>query len=254
MWYYQSHSLLWISNLFMLLGAINFGLHFRVISKGYITHYWQDEETRTFLLIVLGLSVGLALFLVNQDVYSAFPESFSFSAFHIISFITSTGFGAGDFVHWPAAAAFLLVFAGYLGGCAGSTAGGNKIIRNLLTVKMIGLNFKQLLHPHGVFAIKYQEHPVNSDVRNAVMSFMFFAAGASMVLTLLLMACGLDYWSAFTAVAACVNVLGPGFGELGANFDPVSDIGTWLLSGTMILGRLEYFTVLALFSPVFWRG
>jgi trk system potassium uptake protein TrkH len=254
MWYYESHLLLWISNLFMLLGAINFGLHFRVVSKGQVKGYWQDEEARAFLIIVLSLSLGLALFLLKTDVYSALPESFSFSAFHIISFITSTGFGAADFGHWPAAAAFLLVFAGYLGGCAGSTAGGNKIIRIVLTLKMIGMNFKQLMHPHGVFTIKYQGHPVNSDVRDAVMSFMFFAAGASMLITLLLMSTGLDYWSAFTAVAACVNVLGPGFGEVGSNFEPITDAGTWLLSGTMILGRLEYFTVLALFSPAFWRS
>lgn len=253
MWHYQSHTLLWISNLFMLLGAINFGLHFRIFYRRNIGIYQEDEETRVFIFVVLFLSLVLAVYLHATSEYSRLDESISFSTFHIISFITSTGYGAASYTDWPAAATFLLIFSGYLGGCAGSTAGGNKIIRNILTIKIIGNNFKQMLHPAGVFPIKYQGRKVSPDVLGAVMAFMFFAAASSMALTMLLVATGLDFWSAFTAVAACVNVLGPGFGSVGSNFAPVSDMGTWILSGTMILGRLEYFTVFALFTSVFWR-
>jgi trk system potassium uptake protein TrkH len=253
MWHFESHSLLMISNVFMLLGAINFGLHFKVMYKRNLKGYVQDEETRVFIKIVVTLSLLLATYLFFTSIYTNAFESISFSLFHIISFITSTGFGAADVNHWPLAAGFLLVFTGYLGGCAGSTAGGNKIIRNIITLKIINHQIKQLAHPRSLFQIKYQDQLVSSDVRGAVMAFMSFAAGTSFVLTLMLMATGLDFWSAFSAVAACVNVLGPGFGQVGSNFAPVNDAGTWILSGAMILGRLEYFTVFALLSIRFWR-
>ncbi|MFC3034389.1 TrkH family potassium uptake protein [Pseudoalteromonas fenneropenaei] len=254
MWHYQSHTLLWISNVFMLLGAINFGLHFRVAQQRSPKGYYQDEETRVFLSIVLFISLLLGYFLLKTSVYEHTLESLSFATFHVISFITSTGFGAASFTDWPTAAGFLLIFTGYLGGCAGSTAGGNKIIRNIITAKVINKNLKQLVHPRAILTIKYQGRAVTEDVRYAVMAFMSFAAASSLILTLLLMATGLDFWSAFSAVAACVNVLGPGFGQVGANFAPVSDLGTWILSAAMLLGRLEYFTVFVLFSRPFWRG
>jgi trk system potassium uptake protein len=167
--------------------------------------------------------------------------------------MTSTGFGAADLSIWPHATAMFLVFCGYLGGCAGSTAGGNKIIRNVITFKVMRNEMRQMLHPHGVLTLRYQKKPVDDEVKNAVMAFMSIAAATTFTITLILMATGLDFWSSFTAVAACINVLGPGFDQVGSNFTPVSDTGTWILSFTMILGRLEYFTVLALFFPTFWR-
>ncbi|EWS96449.1 potassium transporter [Pseudoalteromonas sp. SCSIO_11900] len=253
MWYYQSHLLLWISNLFMIAGAVNFGLHFRVAHKRSIRGYYDDEETRYFIYIIMVLTALLTSLLLLKDTYTNTLEAFSFSMFHIISFITSTGFGAAGYTDWPPVAGFLLVFVGYLGGCAGSTAGGNKIIRNIIVAKIINLNIKQTIHPRAIFTIKYQGISVTEDIRHAIMAFMTFAAGSSLLFTLLLMATGLDFWSAFTAVAACVNVLGPGFGEVGSNFQPVTDTGTLILSIAMIVGRLEYFTVFALFTRTFWQ-
>ncbi|HEA16638.1 MAG TPA: potassium transporter [Pseudoalteromonas prydzensis] len=253
MWFYQSHLLLWISNLFMIAGAINFGLHFRVAYKKSIGSYYNDEETRYFIYIILFLSVLVAALLLLNETYTNTLEAFSFATFHIVSFITSTGYGSASFTEWPAVTGTILVIAGYLGGCAGSTAGGNKIIRNVIVAKIINKNIKQLLHPRAIFTIKYQDIPVKDDILHAIMAFMTFAATSSLLFTLMLMATGLDFWSAFTAVAACVNVLGPGFGEVGANFQPVSDTGTWILSVAMIVGRLEYFTVFALFTHSFWK-
>jgi trk system potassium uptake protein TrkH len=109
------------------------------------------------------------------------------------------------------------------------------------------------VHPKGVFVLKYQGREVDDRVLNAVLAFMSLAAFTTIMVTLILMATGLDFWSSLSAVAACINVLGPAFGELSSNFQPVSDTGTWMLSAAMILGRLEYFTVLALFMPSFWR-
>ncbi|MDG9671868.1 potassium transporter [Hahella sp. CR1] len=253
MGYFQSHLILAVSDVFMLLGAISFALHFKVFRARNPFVYLKDEETRTFLLIVAGLSLLLCIMLLKAQKYHDPFTALSDSAFHLVSFITSTGFGAASFTDWPEATAMLLVFAGYLGGCAGSTAGGNKIIRNIISIKSISLEFKRIVHPRGVFVMKYQGRSVGSDVTSATAAFMSFAAGSTLILTLALMATGLEFWSSFTAVAACLNVLGPAFAELGSNFAPVSDTGTWVLSFGMILGRLEYFTLLAIFLPHFWR-
>lgn len=252
MWFFKSHLILFVSNIFMLLGAISFALHFRVMHATSPFLYWRDEETRVFICLVGGLIVVLTIMLVMGDRYPL-AEGLSFAAFHVISFITSTGFGAADLSTWPEVTGFFLVFCAYLGGCAGSTAGGNKIIRDIITFKAIRRELFQCVHPKAILPLRFQGKPVDERVSHAVMAFMSVAAGSSLIFTLLLMMTGLDFWSAFTAVAACINVLGPGFGEVGSNFIPVSDIGIWMLNVAMVLGRLEYFTILAMLTPSFWR-
>jgi len=242
------------ADIFMLVGAIAFGIHFQFARKLSFDVYTKDEETRTFLLIVLALSLTLFAILFHSNVHQHLSDNLSQSIFHIISFITSTGFAADTFTSWPAQTGFLLLFTSYLGGCAGSTAGGNKIIRNILSVKIIALQIKRLIHPHGVFNVRYNGRSVDTSVLSATMAFMTIAASMSMLITLAIMATGLDFWTSLSAVAACLNVLGPAFGELGNNFQPASDTATWILSATMILGRLEYFTVLVLFASNFWRN
>ncbi len=251
--YYNNPYILVVSDIFMLLGAISFALHFRAYRARSIRTYWQDEETRVFIKLVMVLSLVVMAALLANNTYQDFITTLNESTFHLISFITSTGYGAGDFTHWPLFVVFLLVVAGYIGGCAGSTAGGNKIIRDILTIKILGRELKRLAHPNGVFTLKYLKQPVDDTVLEATIAYMSLTALASVVLTLMLMISGLEFWSSLTAVAACINVLGPAFGELGNNFQPVSDFGTWVLSFAMILGRLEYFTVLVLFMPSFWR-
>ncbi len=253
MGYFQNPVILIVSDLFMLLGAVSFALHFRVLRARNAGIYWHDEETRVFLLLVIFLSLLIAAMLMENGIYAEGPTAFNQAAFHLVSFITSTGYGAAGFTEWPNAVIFLLVFSSYLGGCAGSTAGGNKFIRNILSIKLIVLEMKRLIHPRGFFAVKYQGKPVEVSVLSATVAFMSVAAFSSMALTLALMVSGLDFWTSFTAVAACLNVLGPAFGQLGSNFEPANDASTWILCGAMILGRLEYFTVLALFAPKFWR-
>lgn len=251
--YFNSPLIMLVAELFMLLGAISFALHFKAMKAQRIGFYWRDEETRTFLLVVVVLSLLIAGDLWRNQLYDNPLDAVNQAAFHLISFITSTGYGAGNYTEWPLTIALVLVVAGYLGGCAGSTSGGNKIIRNILAVKLIGLELKRLIHPRGIFNVKYQGQPVGAPILSATIAFMSIAAFSSVVVSLLLMLTGLDFWTALTAAAACLNVLGPGFGSVGNNFIPVSDAGTWVLSGAMILGRLEYFTVIALFLPRFWQ-
>lgn len=132
--------------------------------------------------------------------------------------------------------------------------GGNKVIRDIITFKVVRQQLFLLVHPHAVKTIRYHQQTVSHTIVSAVLAFMTIAAATTLVFTVLLMATGLDFWSSFTAVSACINVLGPGFGEVGSNFIVVSDTGIWLLNLAMLLGRLEYFTLIALLLPTFWRG
>ncbi|EKF9451629.1 TPA: TrkH family potassium uptake protein [Vibrio cholerae] len=255
MWHFESHLILMLSNIFMMLGAISFGLHFRVFRNGFagLRLYASDEESRVFILTAIALSVILGWYIFSHSAYEDFLTSLSFAMFSVVSFMTSTGFGAADLSSWPAASALFLVFCAYLGGCSGSTAGGNKFVRNIITFKVIRREIRQLTYPRAILPIRYQGRVVAPDVTNSVMAFMSLAALTTVVFTLLMMSTGLDFWSSFTAVVACINVLGPGFGAVASNFQPVSDPGIWILNLAMILGRLEYFTVLAMLLPHFWK-
>ncbi|EGR4107029.1 potassium transporter [Vibrio cholerae] len=255
MWHFESHLILMLSNIFMMLGAISFGLHFRVFRNGFagLRLYASDEESRVFILTAIALSVILGWYIFSHSAYEDFLTSLSFAMFSVVSFMTSTGFGAADLGSWPSASALFLVFCAYLGGCSGSTAGGNKFVRDIITFKVIRREIRQLTYPRAILPIRYQSRVVAPDVTNSVMAFMSLAALTTVVFTLLMMSTGLDFWSSFTAVVACINVLGPGFGAVASNFQPVSDPGIWILNLAMILGRLEYFTVLAMLLPHFWK-
>ena len=241
------------ANIFMILGAINFGLHFRFGLGFKPKIYKKDEETRFFLWLIAGFTLLLFFILMIDGVFSSWSDGLLTSLFHLIAFMTSTGFGADDYTQWPEAAAFLLIVAAFMGGCSGSTAGGNKIIRMLLTFKLIRHQFRVLIHPKVVSTIRYNGRAVAPEVLSATMAFIAFVAATSLFMTLLLMATGLDFWSAFSAVAACLNVCGPGFGALGNNFQPVTDTVTWILTVAMLLGRLEFFTIVVLLMPSFWK-
>lgn len=253
MGYFNSHLILGIANIFMILGSINFAIHFQVVYGRQVKGYWQDQETRYFMGFLIVFALSLSSYLYNSKVYGSGWEALSQATFHTVSFMTSTGFGATDLTAWPLATAAVLVIASYLGGCAGSTAGGNKMVRNVLTLKIIRQQLMKAIHPKAIVNVRYQGQTVSSDVLMAVMTFMVLVGLSTMLLTLLMMFTGLDFFTAFTAVSACLNVLGPGFGDVASNFIVVSDTGSWILVAAMILGRLEYFTVLAILLPKFWR-
>lgn len=241
------------ADIFMLLGATSFSLHFRFSRSLDFKVYTEDQEINVFTSIIIFLSIVLTLIIISNGDSEHLLDTFQHAVFILISFITSTGFGAHEFNNWPAATGLILIFSGFLGGCAGSTAGGNKIIRNILAFKIIAKQIKSLIHSYGKFSIHYNGKKVDDDVLSATMAFITFSAFISIILTLTLMLTGLSFWGAFSAVSACINVLGPAFGELGNNFQPVNDFGTWVLSLTMLLGRLEFFTILVIFSRYFWR-
>lgn len=251
--YFHSRWIELNADFFMLVGAISFGIHFQSIRKLKADVYIKDEETRAFLLIVLALSIILFIMLAIRSSSDGVPDNIFQSIFHIISFITSTGFATDNFTSWPAQTALLLIFAGYLGGCAGSTAGGNKIIRAILSLKIVFKQMEQQIHTRRLVTIRFNNQTVDEPILSSTMAFMTIAAAVTLILTLAEMATGLDFWTSFSAVAACINVLGPAFGELGSNFQPATDTATWIFSVSMVLGRLEYLTILVLFTKGFWQ-
>jgi trk system potassium uptake protein TrkH len=252
--YYDSYAIEVVADLFMLISALSFGLHFRFLRGWDLNLYWNDEETRWYLMIIAGSIIAMMVYLRSADVCDTWLESLRFAAFEVIAYMTSTGFAATDVPSWPPAAIVFLIILAYIGGCAGSTAGGSKVVRICIAIKSVLLDMKRLLHPNAVFTLKYNGQSITSTITSAVSAFLLFNIVITVILTCLLMATGLDFLTAMSAVAACLNVLGPAVGELGANYQPVNDVGTWILTVAMVMGRLDLFTIIVLFFPSYWRG
>lgn len=251
--YFESATIELIAVIFMLLGAINFAAHFTVVREHSLRRYWLDVEVRTFLLVVGVLVVVIAAVLMLEGAYATIWESLRYSLFQVGSVITSTGFTTTDFSVWPLFVPVLLIFSSFVGGCAGSTAGGMKIVRFLILVKQGRRNVFQLIHPAAVRPIKLGERVLSTDVADAVWGFFALYVVVFSVMMLAVMATGIDHVTAFSAVATCINNLGPGLGDVASNFTQVNSTAMWLLTASMLLGRLEIFTLLVLLSPAFWR-
>lgn len=251
--YFQSPGLEMIANVFMLLAAMNFAVHFVAWRRRSLRIYRRDYETVGFLLIAAGITVVVSVTLWWQAVYPDLLTAFRYGAFQTISILTSTGFTTAAFAEWPSFLPALLIYISFIGGCAGSTAGGMKVVRVLLLVKQALREIGRMIHPHSVMLVKIGERPMRESVISAVWGFFFLYVFSTTTLTLLLIATGLDVLTAYSAVAACLNVLGPGLGAVASNFSGVSDTAAWILTVAMLLGRLEIFTLFVLLTPAFWR-
>jgi len=174
--------------------------------------------------------------------------------FQAVSIGTTAGFTTTDYQSWPSFLPVLLLFSSFIGGCAGSTGGGIKVIRILMLFKQGSRELKRLIHPSGIFPIKIGRKPLPDRVIDAVWGFFAAYVVVFTIMLLLLMASGLDQITAFSAVAACLNNLGPGLGDVSAHYGDINDFSKWVLCMAMLLGRLEIFTLLVLFTPAFWRS
>ena len=250
--YYNSPAIESICIVFMLLSGINFSLHFTTWRYRSLSHYWHDPECRSYLLILLGLVLVTTAILIIHQYYSPL-SALRFAAFQAVSIATTTGFSVTDFAAWPSVLPFLLLYASFAGACAGSTGGGMKIIRVLLVFKQGIREIKRLLHTHGVFPVKLGQRAVSDRVIEAVWGFCSVYVFTFAVLLLLLLGTGMDFITAFSALTACMNNLGPGLGDVTAHYGNLSATVKWLLSFAMLLGRLEVFTLLVLLTPMFWR-
>lgn len=238
---------------FMLAGGINFAVHFAAVRGRNPYRYWRDPEVRTFLSVTVVLILIVAAVLWTQHTYASVLEALRYSAFQVVSVITSTGFTTADFSTWPLFTPVLLIFSSFMGGCAGSTAGGMKTIRFLVLAKQGWRNVFHLIHPAGVRPIKVGGRVLQARVADAVWGFFAVYVAVFSVLMLLVMGTGLDHVTAFGAVATCINNMGPGLGEVAVNFAGVNAAAKWLLTLSMLLGRLEIFTLLVVLTPAFWR-
>ncbi|NOZ09559.1 MAG: potassium transporter [Gammaproteobacteria bacterium] len=252
--YFDSAVIDTIAMVFMLLAGINFALHFLSWRTRNPLHYFRDPEVRgyfTLLLVTSGLSIA---YLTVTESFGGPAETLRHGAFQVISVVTSTGFSTTGFDWWPSFLPIMLLMASCIGGCAGSTSGGIKVVRAMLLYKQGKREMMRLVHPMALFPVKLGGKPVSNHVIDAVWGFFALYVLCFVVLLLALSATGANLETAFSAVAANLNNLGPGLGDVANNYSSVSDAGKWILSFAMLMGRLELFTLLVLLTPTFWRG
>jgi len=237
---------------FMLFSGINFGLHFLVLNRRNPLLYFRDPEVRAYVFMLAVVSLIVVGVLAADDATSAAP--IREGIFQAVSIATTTGYTTSDFSSWPSVAPIILLLAAFAGGCAGSTAGGIKIHRVLLIWKQGAREINRLIHPNGVFPIKLGDQKVPDRVMEAVWGFFSMYVIVFLVcVSLMMMMSDIDFLTAFSAVGASLNNLGPGLGEVALSYGGLPDQDKWLLMFVMLLGRLEIFTLLVLVSPAFWR-
>ena len=251
--YFDSGLIDLIAVFFMFVAGINFSLHFFAWRYVSVKHYFQDQEFRAYSVILLVLSgvVISSLFFHRGFVNPA--DTVLDGLFQSVSIATTTGFTTENFALWPAALPVLLIFASFIGGSAGSTAGGIKVIRWLLVYKQGVREIARLIHPSAEIPVKLGNKAVSSRVVEAVWGFFSVYIIVFGAMMLAMMSTGLDQVTAFSAVAATLNNLGPGLGGVASGFMDLSDTAKWISVAGMLLGRLEIFTLLVLITPTFWR-
>lgn len=251
--YFDSVSIEVIAEVFMVLGAINFAVHFLVWRERSLAPYWANTEVRVFVSIVLGSILVTTLILAQASTTGSWSEALRHSAFQAVSFITSTGFFSQDYSVWPPAAVLFLFYIACIGGCGGSTCGGLKMMRVILLVKQSVREMKWLLHPHATIVLRIEKQVISARARFAVWGFFSLYVVTGAALMLLLSADGLDQLTAFSIAVTTLNNTGPGLGLVAANFAGLSDYAKVVSILGMLLGRLELFTLLIVLSPAFWR-
>ena len=250
--YFNSPAIMLIACLYMMIAGINFALHFYALRQSSYRHYVRDSESRFFAYTILGAAVIVVTYLILNSTYSI-DEGLLHGLFQTISIATTAGFATTDFAAWPSFLPFMLIMLSFMGGCGGSTGGGMKAVRVMLMAKQGVRELSQLIHPNAVIPLKVGNRRVEAKVVSAVWSFFAVYVFAFILILFLLMATGLDYVTAFSAVVASMNNLGPGLGEVASNYGSISAPAKWILCFSMLLGRLEVFTLIVLFTPAFWR-
>ncbi|WCN07420.1 TrkH family potassium uptake protein [Marinomonas mediterranea] len=250
--YYNSVAIEVVCSLFMFISAINFGLHFYAWRNQSVLHYLKDPEARFFIFILFCTVTLTTLGLTLTATYD-WDLAFRYAVFESISIATTAGFGTSDFSAWPHFLPFLLIVTSFAGGCASSTGGGMKVMRILLILKQGVREIQRLVHPSAVIPIKVGGKAIPERVVSAVWGFFSAYLIVYVILMIGLMATGIDQVTAWSAVAATLNNLGPGLGDVSANFAGINDPAKWMLCFSMLLGRLEVFTLLVLFTPMFWQ-
>ena len=251
--FYDSVAIETVAMIFMLIASANFSLHFIAWRNKSVLPYLRDSEYRFFLFILTLIAIIVVASLVSQNLYDSGAAALRQGLFHLISVVTTTGFTSSGFAWWPGALPVLLILLSFMGGCAGSTAGGMKVMRIQMMYKQGRKEIIRLVHPNAVLSIKTGGQVIDDKVISTVTAFFSMYIFSYALTGFALSAAGLDWITAFSAAAACLNNLGPGLAGVADNYASINDTAKWILSFAMLLGRLELFTLLVLFTTTFWR-
>ncbi|CAM3742589.1 Trk system potassium transporter TrkH [Rahnella bruchi] len=251
--YFHSGTINTIVAVFLLISGCNYGLHFAVLSGRNLKVYWRDPEFRMFIGVQFTLVVICTVILWIHNTYGSGLETLNQAFFQVVSMATTAGYTTDSISKWPLFLPLLLLCSAFIGGCAGSTGGGLKVIRILLLYLQGSRELKRLVHPNAVYTIKLGNRALPERIIEAVWGFFSAYALVFIISMLAIVATGVDNFSAFAAVTATLNNLGPGLGVVADNFASMNSVAKWILIVTMLFGRLEVFTLLVLFTPTFWR-
>ena len=247
--YFDSLSIEIVCIVFMLLSAMSFAVHYSALYRKQVLKYFYDPELRFFISLLIVILSLVCLSLISNNIEDPIRNGI----FQTVSILTTTGFLTEEYSSWPTYVSFMLLVGAFVGACSGSVGGGIKSWRILIMLKHAYKQIFKIIHPDSINTIKLGKKVVDSNVSEAVWGFFSIYIISFMVLFLLVLATGLDFISAFSAVGACLNNLGPGLGEIASNYASVPTATKLILCFAMILGRLEIFTFLVVLMPAFWR-
>jgi trk system potassium uptake protein TrkH len=253
--YWNSPVIEAVTIVFMLFASLNYATHFLAWRRRSVIPYRRDPEAGMVLFAMLGSVLLVTAYLWATGTYDNVWTSLRFSAFNVVSIASTTGFANTDFALWPIFAPLWMLYLSCFATSSGSTGGGMKMIRALVLLKQSFREFTRIVHPRAIAPLKIAGAPVENNLIFAVLAFMLVYGLTMVGMTLALTATGLDFMTAFSAVTACINNMGPGLGQVGpsTNYAVLTDFQTWVCTVAMLLGRLELFTLLVVFTPGFWR-
>ena len=250
--FFDNSSLRWTAIIFMVISGINFALHYLAWTKKRLLHYFYDSEVKLYLSLLVTTSLITYLTLLFSD--NIYDEIFVDSVFQAVSIGTTTGFLTSNYSNWPLFVPIMLLIAAFIGACAGSTGGGIKVIRALILIRQGSSEITKLIHPNAVVTIKFGKKSLDPRVSESVWGFFAVYVATFLIILMFLLSQNNDFLTAFSAVGATLNNLGPGLGAVSENYKDITDGSKIALCLSMLLGRLEIFTLLLLFTPAFWRN
>ena len=251
--FYHSYNIDLICTLFMFLGAVNFGLHFAAVRYRSLKTYWHDAEFRVYISVLIAAIIVVVSTLICYHTYPSIKDDIVRGITNTTSLAATAGYSDGNFGAWPTFVPFLIMLLALIGGSTGSTAGGLKMMRLALLAKQAKYELFKLLHPKAIFSIKLGERPLPEQIVQAVGGFVGIYLAVYILLLMLTLATGTDITTAYGALSACITNAGAGIGKVSENFDALNIGSKWLMIIAMIAGRLEFLTILVLFTPSFWR-
>ena len=251
--YFNSPAIEMIAMFFMFLAGINFSLHFVAWNNRSLVDYIKDSEFKTYSMVLICSSIIVIAALSFNSQYESSSETLRHSLFQTISIATTTGFTSQNFSNWPAAIPVFLIMMSFIGACVGSTGGGIKVVRILVMFRLGMKEIHKFIRPNAQVSVKLNKSSINEKALVSVLGFFSLYAISFFLILMLLMFAGLDQVTAYSATAATMNNLGPGLGDVAQNYGSLGEVAKWILSFSMLIGRLEVLTIIAIFHKAFWR-